>query len=226
MFRVLAVTALVLAASAAPALAQEERPSQRYMGCRAADGVDRRLEGVCDVIDEIHSRLEDARGQTRRQAELRMALSSALFVVADVGDEQAYRDCIETARAAQVFYNANRFPTYWAMLQYRVGASMVRLGANGDETARNEAPAILAAGADALDRAAQPELWATLQEKLSDAYYVQSQGQNRELMLQAVSALRAAMEIYRRPVYAEHRARAEERLADLYRALGQEPDPA
>jgi len=41
-----AVLAMTLASGAFGAAAQEQRPSLRYAGCRAADGVDRRLHEI------------------------------------------------------------------------------------------------------------------------------------------------------------------------------------
>jgi tetratricopeptide (TPR) repeat protein len=224
MFRAVVGAACALAASAAPALAQEGRLSDRYEVCQAADGLDRRLDELCELVDEIHRRLEDARGQTRRLAVLRAAMASTLLAVANGRDAAAYRDCIEVARAAQVFYDADRYPTRWASMQFYIGTSLVSLGAN-DEAARNDGVGVLSAAIAVIDRPTQPELWATVQERLGDAYVAQSGGEDRDLLMQALAAYQAAMEIFRRPSFAERRAQLEERIAEVYGLLGQEPDP-
>jgi ADP-ribose pyrophosphatase YjhB (NUDIX family) len=212
-------------ALAGVAAAQEQRPSMRYVGCRAADGVDRRLHEICEV-DSIHSRLADAGGNARRQAELQQAHSLALIVLGEMGDELAWRDCIEASRAAQVFFNRTRTPTRWALFQVNIGYAQSALGGGGDEAAANEAPATLLAAIEAIRRDQQPEFWASAHMKLSYAYMVQGRGRDPEALRNAAGAIRSALEIYRRAQFAEERARAEARLAEVYRMLGEEPDPA
>ena len=224
--RGLAAIAFLTMACAGVAAAQEERPSLRYVGCRAADGVDRRLHEICEVVDNIHSRLEDAGGNARRQAELQQAHSLALIVLGEMGDDQAWRDCIEASREAQVFFNRTRTPTRWALFQVNIGYAQMALGNNGDETAANEAPPTLLAAIEAIRRDQQPEFWANAQMKLASAYIVLGRGRDPEALRNAAVAVRSALEIYRRAQFAEERARAEQRLAEIYRALGEEPDPA
>lgn len=215
--------ALVFAACVAPAFAQEERPSLRYEGCRAADGVDTRLHEICETIDLIHRRLHDVRGQAYRIAEIQYAHSQALMAIGDLGDELAYRDCIEAARVAQTYFRVSRFPTRWAGMQFTIGQAMTSLGSRGDAAMRDEAPQVLLAAVEALDRADQPQLWASAQVALADAYLVQSQ--DPASLQRALGALQASLEIYRRPSFEERRTRVEARIAELYRALGQQ-DPA
>jgi hypothetical protein len=222
-FLAIAVLALAFASGAG---AQEERPSMRYVGCRAADGVDRRLHEICEVVDSIHSRREDAAGNSRRLAELRQAHALALIVLGEMGDDLAWRDCIEASREAQVFFNRTRTPTRWALFQVNIGYAQTALGQNGDEAAANEAAPTLLAAIEAIRRDQQPEFWANAHMKLSSAYLVQGRGRDPEALRHAAAALRSALEIYRRPQFAEERARAEARLAEIYHALGEEPDPA
>ena len=220
----------VMAALAAGAVvfsvawAQEDRPSSRYTGCRAAEGVDRRLHEICEVIDSIHSRLEAARGQPRRIAELQNAHAMALMVIADTGDEVAARDCIVASRASAEFYTPGRTPTRWAALQLNVGGSLITLGARGDLAALDEAVGVIQTAIDAIRRPQQPELWAYAHEVLARAHVVRAGAGDEEELRQAAAALRSAMEIYRRPSFAEKRTRVEQRLAEIYRALGEEPD--
>ncbi|MGQ0531978.1 MAG: hypothetical protein ACT4OF_04695 [Caulobacteraceae bacterium] len=216
----MAAGAVVLTA----AWAQEARPSSRYIGCRAAEDVDRRLHEICEVIDSIHSRLEAARGQPRRIAELQNARAMALMVILDTGDELAARDCIEASRASAEFYTRARTPTRWAALQLNVGSSLTALGAMGDQAALQEAVPVVAAAIEAIRRSRQPELWAYAHEALASAHLMRARAGNQEQEFrQAAAALRSALEIYRRPSFAEKRARAEQRLAEIYRALGEEP---
>jgi hypothetical protein len=224
MWKGFAAAMLLVAASAGTAFAQEERPSNRYMGCRAAEGVDQRLSDICSTIDEIHRRLDDARGQSRRIAEIQYAHSVALLGIGDLGDEQAYRDCIEVARESQAFYRRSRFPTRWGVLQYYVAQSAIALAELGDETMRNDAPQLAREAVDAVDRSTQSEFWAATQVVLADAYLVNGRGDPQSIQ-RAIEALQAAMEIYIQPTHAERRARVEQRLAELYRAIGREPDP-
>jgi hypothetical protein len=96
LFVILAAIAL----RAAPARADELSHANRYIACRAADGVDHRLSEICQVVDTIPSRLHDARGHPRRIADLQYANAMALLVLGDTGDDVAMRDCIEASRAS------------------------------------------------------------------------------------------------------------------------------
>jgi hypothetical protein len=225
MWRAVTAAAFAFAATAGMAAAQEERPSNRYMGCRSADGVDARLQEICETIDLIHRRLHDVRGQPYRTAEIQYAHSQALLAIGDLGDELALRNCIEAARVSQTYFGLRRFPTRWAGMQLTIGQAMTALGARGDAALREEAPQVLLAGIEAIDRAAQPQLWASSQVAFADAYLVQGEGDPVSVQ-RAIAALQASLEIYRRPAFAERRVRIEARIAELYAALGQEPDPA
>ena len=225
--RVLAA-ALIGAACLAPAPphAQNERPSARYQGCRAAEDVDRRLEGICETIDEIHRRLDAARGQPRRRADIQYAHAMALLTIGDLGDDLALRDCIEASRDSATFYTRQRAPTRWAVLQLNIGNAMIALASREDEPARNESVPTVIAAIEAIDRAAQPDLWASAHETLADAYIVQGRGADPHALRQAATALRSALEVYRRPSFADRRERAQRRLEEIYRALGEEPEAA
>ncbi len=214
------------AAHAAPVLAQEERHSGRYLGCRAAEGVDHRLHEICQVVDTMPTRLEDARGHPRRTADLHYANAMALLVLGDVGDDVAMRDCIEASRASQDYYSRARSPTRWALLQVNVGQALIALADRGDAAAGAEAVGVLREAADAVSRTRQPEFWAHAHETLADAYLLQGRGGDEQALRNAAAELRLSLEIYRRPRFADRRERVERLLANIYRALGQEPDPA
>jgi hypothetical protein len=209
---------------AGPSEAQETSHASRYIACRAADGVDHRLSEVCEVVDTIPSRLEDARGHPRRLADLQYAHAMALLVLGDTGDDVAMRDCIEVSRASAEFYTRARAPTRWAVLQVNVGQALIALAERGDQAAASEAVEVLRAAADAVPRAQQPEFWAHAHETLADAYITQGRGADHGSLRSAAAELQLALEIYRRPRFAERRARVEERLAEIYRVLGDEPD--
>lgn len=208
------------------AAAQEESASTRYMGCRAAgDGVDQRLSEICELVDEIHSRLGNARGQPRRQGELNYALSMALLTIGDTGDEVAMRDVIEASRRSADYYARDRSATYWAILQSNIGNAQMFLAQRGDEAARQEAVATFTSAIEVVRRERQQEFWASLHYNLANAHIVRGRGSDPAELRLAATALQSALEIYRGPRYPEERARAERRLAEIYRALGQEPDP-
>ncbi|MBL8545513.1 MAG: hypothetical protein JNL81_03570 [Hyphomonadaceae bacterium] len=219
--------ALVVGLLAAPAaLAQEAGPAaERYMACRAAgDGVDQRLHEICELIDDNNRMLPDAASQPRRQAELRQSQATALLILGDTGDELAMRDSIAMARLAARYYDRDNTRPRWAGLQSMIGQAQTYLGSRGDLEARAAAPETLARAVATIRRDRQPDLWVSLQMALASAYVVRSQGDPDELRL-AAAALQSALEVLRGPRYAERRARAEQRLADIYRALGEEPNP-
>jgi tetratricopeptide (TPR) repeat protein len=220
MLRMAAIAALGLMMSAAPALAQDARPSDRYEVCQAPDGADERFDDLCELVDELHSRIEDARGQYRSLAQLRGILSSTLIVIANHSDEAAYRDAIEVARTAQEFYDTQRFPSRWASMQQNIGTSLLSIG---ETDAAIEA---LSAGIATLDRAAQPPLYATLQQRLGDAYFAKSAGEDRHMLTQALTAYQTALVIVRRPSLEERRSELEASIAAVERLLAATPDPA
>jgi hypothetical protein len=224
MLKQLSAAMFVFAAMPGSASAQEEPPSARYIGCRAAEDVDRRLHEICEIVDDIHQRLRAARGRPRRQGELEYAHAMALLVIGDTGDELAMRDCVEASRRSAEYYTRRRTPTRWAVLQLNIGQALTFLGGRGDETALSEAVSTIEAAIEAIRRDHQPELWASAHETLANTHVVRANGRDRQALRQAAAALQAALEIYRRPAFAERRARAEQRLAEIYRALGEDQD--
>lgn len=219
--------ALIAIFLAAPmAFAQEgELAATRYMGCRAAsDGVDQRLHEICELIDEINGLMPGARGQPRRLAQLRQSHASALFIIGDTGDDVAMRDAIVVARLCAEHYDREHTPSRWAALQSTIGQAQTYLGYRGDAEARQAAPETLSAAIAAIRRDRQPDLWASLQVSLANAYIGRGVGSDPDDLRRAAAALQASLEIYRGPRYAERRPGVERRLAEVYRALGEEPD--
>lgn len=214
----IAAGAAVLAFGA-PAAAQEA--SARYAVCSGADA---RIAEICGIVDDIHARLGRLRAgaHLQRWGELHYALGMALFAVGSAGDESALRDSVAASRVAAEYFTRERTPTRWAAIQTHIAGALTELGERGDEAALREAVATYHAAIDAIVRAQQPELWASAQYSLGGAYALLARYDGRDALLEAAAALRASLEIYRRPVFAEQRARAEALLADVLAALSDE----
>ncbi len=217
---------LVAAISVTQAQAQEQRPSDRYVACQAAaDGGDQRIAEICKLVDEFHERLgaRDSARHPRDYAQLQHGLGSALFVIGDLGDDLALRESVAASQRAAEYYTRARTPTRWAAIQLQIGGALISLGDLGDQAALQQAATTLRSAIEATRRSEQPALWASLHSSLASAYVLLShEGSDRVALQEAIAALQAALEIYRRPVYAEERARTEARLAELLRALAED----
>lgn len=209
---------------AALALAQTRAPAaEQYPACKEAAATDdRRIVEICDVVDDIHERLAMRNSaHQRRVAQLNYALSSALFVIGAGGDDLALADSIEAGRAAAAQYDSDGTRVRWAGAQLQIaGALNVRARRGGVAYAR-EAAEISRAAIAVTPRAQQPDLWAALHMTNAHALMLLAEGGDRANLAEAVAAIRSALEIYRRPRFADERARAEADLAWVLQALGE-----
>lgn len=212
---------------AAPAFAQEARPSDRYETCRAAEDADARLSGICATVDDLYEGLDlyDEARHGPQYAEIQYLLGSALYALGYSGDAPALRDSIAASQASLRHYGQGRTPTRWGAVQLNIANAYFGLHNAGDAAAADNAVTAVHASLTAIQRSRQPELWAMAQRMLGDGYSIQAhqtqdQAQQQAKFNQALEAYRASLEIYRRARYAEQRARVEARIADVLQALG------
>jgi hypothetical protein len=215
--------AAIFVFASVPAMAEEAAlPSERYTGCQVSD---RRIEGVCEAADDVHAHLAALSPSThrRRWAELHYALSVALFSIGVTGDDAALRDSVTASRVSAEYYTRGRTPTRWAAIQLHIAGALISLG---DEASVTEAIDVSRAAVAAINRAQQPQLWASAQMSLGDALRLHARRVgDRQALLEAAAAVRAALEIYRRPSLAEHRTEAQRLLEAIMSDLGEgEPD--
>ncbi|MEZ5996962.1 MAG: hypothetical protein R3C25_14550 [Hyphomonadaceae bacterium] len=225
------ISLLALFAFAGGAWAQEpaaQTASERYGACQAAaNGGDRRIDEICDLVDDLNGQLRsyDGARHPRRFADLQQALGTALLVIGDLGDERALRDSISAEEFAARHYSRERAPSRWAGIQLNIAGALVTLGDMEDPTAPQEAVPLLLAAIDAIRSNEQPVLWASLQSTLATAYVQTSDnGRDADALRNAIGALQAALQVYRRPSFTEERARTQARLEELLSALGGRQD--
>lgn len=208
---------------AAPAFAQDARPSDRYDTCRAAEDADARLSGICATVDDLYEAVDlyDEARHGPQFAEIHYLLGSALYALGYSGDGPALRDSIAASQASLRHYGQGRTPTRWGAVQLNIANAYFALHNAGEVSAADNAVTAIQASLTAIQRSRQPELWATAQRMLGDGYFIQGQrSQDQAKLNQALEAYRASLEIYRRARYAEQRARVEGRVAEVLEALG------
>jgi hypothetical protein len=208
-----------------PAAASAQPAAERYAACSPAETEgNRRIAEICDLVDDIHARLRtrDPGRHLRRWADLHYALGSALFVIGAEGDAAALRDSIVASRVAADYFTRERTPTRWGAIQMSIANALQLLG---DGASVAEAVDVARAAVAAIDRPSQPELWASAQASLGHALRMRAHRTgDREALIEAAEAVRGALEIYRRPAFAEERARAERLLESILNDLaGREP---
>lgn len=217
MRRALGALAAILMLCSPYGASAQEAASQRYEACRNADD---RIQGICDTVDDIKGRLSSysEEAHRRRWGELHYALGMALYAIGATGDEQALRDSIAASRTAAEYYTRERTPTRWSAIHIHIAGSLLSLG---DEASVTEAVDVARAAAETVDRADQPQLWASAHVALGDALWMHARiTGDRQALIDAAEAVRAALEVYRRPSLAEQRARAERLLEGILNDLG------